>query len=180
MPRFLWPREGLGPWRPTHSDRWEGLTIGLASVLAILQLTHCVRPALGEVTLHALARPAAATLCAVGAEPLCPRLGARDPESQRHSSWGPPSFPTTPADLTLLILSLILSPTRYSCLPQDINTCCFLTPECSSVPFYIILMRPAHRVQFKGHSFLGKTSQSTPPPTRSASQFWVPFFPRTY
>lgn len=63
-------------------------------------------------------------------------LGARDPESQCYSSQGPSLFSSTPADLTLPILFLLPSATRYSCPPQDICTCCSRIPECSSLcPF---------------------------------------------
>lgn len=56
----------------TGGESMRGLTIGVASVLAMLQLAHCVCPALIGLALYLTARLAAATFCAVGAEPLCP------------------------------------------------------------------------------------------------------------
>lgn len=56
----------------TGRESMRGLTIGVASVLAMLQLTHGVCPALVGLALYLTTRLAAAMFCAVGAEPLRP------------------------------------------------------------------------------------------------------------
>lgn len=71
----------------TGGKSMRGLTIGVASVLAMLQLAHCVCPALVGLALYLTAGLAAATFCAVGAEPLCPCLRARGLGSQGYQSW---------------------------------------------------------------------------------------------
>ena len=50
----------------------RGLTVGVASVPAVPQLTHGVCPALVGLALYLTARLATAVFCAVGAEPLRP------------------------------------------------------------------------------------------------------------
>lgn len=64
----------------------EALTVWVASILVILQPAHRVYPTPSALALHPVAWPAATVLCTVRAEPLLPRLGARDPESQSRIS----------------------------------------------------------------------------------------------
>ena len=131
-----------GPWCHTHSDQLaggvacrEGLTIGLASVVAVLQLAHCVSPTLRDLALHPTARPAAATFCAVRAEPLCPRLGAGGPELDTIALGTlPPSPPHLQTSLGAYSSSSH-GPAREPCSPQDICTCFPLVLECSSPSF---------------------------------------------
>ena len=56
----------------TGRESMRGLTVGVASVPAVPQLTHGVCPALVGLALYLTARLATAMFCAVGAEPLRP------------------------------------------------------------------------------------------------------------
>ena len=142
----------------------EGLTMGVTSVLVVLQLAHRVCPTLRGQALHTTARPTATTFCAIGAEPLCPSLGARNWGSQHYTALGEipsfhviASFSSTAPALNLLIFFLFSPPTRYSCPPQDIFTCCSLILQCSSFSLLFKLFLGNQQVQFKGHYFFRKT-----------------------
>lgn len=164
LPGLPWSREGWGPWCHTHVDRWEqpeGLTIGVASVLAILQLAHCMCPALIGLALRPTARLAAAMFCAVGAEPPRPWLRERGPESRGCSSWADsvipccsplsscrPHLAQTPLLIAYQIFLLTPGPLHMLC--WNVSLSLSLTHSCAT-----------SGVQLKGCYLLRKTLQTS-------------------